>query len=140
MVVAISALAFVYSEHSSTTNSTASSSCTAIQVISYFDRPSPLRYSAIGSPGASPMNESSLGGSWNFTASISSNSVNRGETILLTTSLTNIGQNETISNYVEPYINPAVYTLNGTSMGVGFTSGHISEHDNFEWADNFPTG
>jgi hypothetical protein len=52
----------------------------------------------------------------NFTASISSNSVNRGETILLTTSLTNIGQNETISNFVEPYINPVVYAMNGTQV------------------------
>ncbi len=116
MVVAISAFALVYSEHSSTTTSAASTTCTAIPAISYMYCPTPLRISAIGSPGASPNNESSSGGSWNFTASISSNSVSRGETILLETSLTNIGQNETIPNFVEPYINPAVFTMNGTQV------------------------
>jgi hypothetical protein len=115
MLAAIFAFAFAYSWGSPETHGTVVT-CTTIPAISYSYCPSPLRISATGSPGASPNNESTSGGSWNFTVSISSSSVNRGETILLDTSLTNIGQNETISNFVEPYVNPAVSTMNGTQV------------------------
>jgi len=58
----------------------------------------------------------STGGSWNFTATISSNSVPRGQSILLWANLTNIGPNVTFSEFVRPYINPEVYAANGTEV------------------------
>lgn len=53
-------------------------------------------------------------GAWNFTVSINATSVVRGQTIRLTASLTNAGGNETVSQLVQPYINPEVVAPNGT--------------------------
>ncbi len=91
--------------------------CTVIPAISYMYCGSPLRISADGEPGASPTGGGIPGdGSWNFTVSISSNSVTRGQTILLVANLTNIGPNTTIKEFVKPYINPGIYATNGTEV------------------------
>ena len=88
--------------------------CTTIPAISYLYCPSPLRISAVGSPAASPSRCPSPCGSWNFTVTISSNLVDRGQSILLIANLTNIGQNITFPRFVGPYINPTM-TLSGGS-------------------------
>ena len=101
----------------STSTSTTSTvrTCTDIPAISYVYCGGTLRISAVGTPGAGP-GAQSTGGSWNFTVSISSNSVVLGQTILLDANLTNIGPNMTFSEFVRPYINPAVYAANGTEV------------------------
>jgi hypothetical protein len=67
----------------------------------------PLRITAI----------SGTNGSWNFTASISRNSVSAGQSILLMTTLTNISEgNQTIKEFVLPFINPGVYDAKGTEI------------------------
>jgi hypothetical protein len=54
---------------------------------------------------------------WNFTVSISSSAVEQGLSVQLVARLTNISPtNQTIQNYVEPYINPEVYASNGTAI------------------------
>ena len=75
----------------------------------------PLRISAVWSPGAEP-GVQSTGGSWNFTVTISSNSVPLGQSILLWANLTNIGPSMTFGEFVRPYINPEVYAANGTEV------------------------
>ena len=88
--------------------------CTIIPAISYMICPSTLRISAVGTPGASPLACPSPCGSWNFTVTINSSSVIRGQTIELSAVLTNIAPNQTINSWIGPYINPSVYSSNGT--------------------------
>jgi len=90
--------------------------CTDIPAISFLYCGSPLRITAYGELGASPFGNWTYKGSWNFTVSINTNSVARGEPILLMASLTNIGPNQTIKEFVKPYINPAVHDANGTEV------------------------
>lgn len=55
---------------------------------------------------------------WNFTVSINSSSVEQGQSLQLVARLTNISPtNQTIQNYIEPYINPEVRASNGISNG-----------------------
>jgi hypothetical protein len=89
--------------------------CTDIPAISYMYCGGTLRISAVGTPGAGP-GVQSTGGSWNFTATISSNSVPSGQSILLWANLTNIGPSVTFSEFARPYINPEVYAANGTEV------------------------
>ena len=98
-----------------TTNSTAIT-CTTIPAISYLYCPSPLRISAYGEPGATPVGNWTYQGAWNFTVSISSNSDVRGQPIDLSANLTNIGSNITLKELVKPYINPVVHSANGTKV------------------------
>lgn len=64
-----------------------------------------------------PTRQTASNGDWNFTASINSSSVPLGQSIRLLTSLTNISPtNQTIAPYVEPLINPGVYSSNGTEV------------------------
>ena len=64
-----------------------------------------------------PLCTSIASGIWNFTVSINTNSPGQGQSVQLVAELTNIGStNETITNFVEPYINPEVYTTNGTAV------------------------
>ena len=64
-----------------------------------------------------PMRISATDGGWNFTVTISSNSVAHGESIRLVANLTNVGiSNKTINRFVKPYINPGVYATNGTEL------------------------
>ena len=55
-------------------------------------------------------------GEWNFTVSINSSSVARGHPIQLIASLTNIGPNETVKEFIQPFINPEVYAANGSEL------------------------
>ena len=56
-------------------------------------------------------------GEWNYTVMLNSTSVERGQTIHLVASLTKVGNgNITIDNFVEPFINPVVYSSNGTEL------------------------
>ena len=103
------------SQITSTSTTSTIRTCTDIPAISYMYCGGTLRISAIGTPGAAP-GVQSTGGSWNFTATISSNSVPRGQSILLWANLTNIGPNVTFSEFVRPYINPEVYAANGTEV------------------------
>lgn len=100
-----------------TSSTTTIRTCTAIPAISFMYCGSPLRISAYGEPGASPFGNSSYEGSWNFTVSISSNSVVQGQSIQLVADLTNVGpQNVTIKEFVKPFVNPAVYAIDGTIL------------------------
>jgi hypothetical protein len=90
--------------------------CTAVPAISYLYCPSPLRITAYGEPGATPVGNWTYQGTWNFTASISSDSVARGDQITLSANLTSIGSNFTVKQFVMPYINPGVYAANGTEV------------------------
>jgi hypothetical protein len=57
--------------------------------------------------------------SWNFTVSINSTWVTPNHPLLLEASLTNTdveGSNATISEFIEPFINPEVYNTNGTIL------------------------
>ena len=56
------------------------------------------------------------GGVGTLAVTISSNSVTRGQTILLVADLTNIGPNMTFNQFVRPYINPSVIAENGTEV------------------------
>ena len=100
VVVGALALAEAYNipplQHTLTSSTTRT--CTVIPAISFLYCGSPLRISAYGTPGASPF--LSGDGSWNFTVSISSNSVARGESVLLVAYLTNIGLNQTIKEFI----------------------------------------
>ncbi len=124
IVLAGAAGVILVASHSSPNTSATSTSatstlltCTVIPAISYMYCGSPLRISADGEPGASPTGGGIPGdGSWNFTVSINSNSVTRGQTILLVANLTNIGPNTTIKEFVKPYINPGIYATNGTEV------------------------
>ncbi|MCL4518512.1 MAG: hypothetical protein M1587_04870 [Thaumarchaeota archaeon] len=93
-----------------------SMTCTTIPAISYLYCPSPLRISAVGSPGATPSGCPSPCGSWNFTVTINSNLVDRSQSILLTANLTNLGPNITFAKFVGPYINPTVTASNGMKV------------------------
>jgi len=124
-IVALFTLSTFLTSNRSTTSSSvtvtsqsqsAQVTCTAIAAISYEYCPNPLRISAVGSPGATPFNQSDIDGTWNFTVTISSNSVTRGETIILVANLTNVGQNITFDQFVRPYINPIVTAANGTEV------------------------
>jgi hypothetical protein len=90
--------------------------CTVIPNLSYMFCGGPTRISASGEVGSGP-GQSSAGGDWNFTVTINSDSLIRGQNIRLVANLTNIGQNISFSNgFVEPYINPGVYATNGTEV------------------------
>ncbi len=58
------------------------------------------------------------GGAWNYTVTVNSTSVERGQTIQLVARLTNCENcgNITIGNFVEPFIDPVVYSTNGTML------------------------
>jgi len=68
----------------------------------------PLRISAVSETN---------GETWNYTASISTDSVAAGQPILLVASLTNIaGEDQTVKEFVKPFINPGVYDTKGTEV------------------------
>jgi hypothetical protein len=105
------------SGHDAASTSTTTRTCTGIPAISYLYCGGQLRISAEGTPGATPYFENVTQGSWNFTASISSNSVTAGGQIKLWANITNIsGQNETFKLFVKPYVNPTVSAANGTEV------------------------
>lgn len=57
------------------------------------------------------------GPQWNFTVYIDTNSPKQGQPIQLVATLTNIASaNQTVTDFVDPYINPGVYTSNGTEV------------------------
>jgi hypothetical protein len=61
--------------------------------------------------------QSAISLDWRFTATINATSVHLGQSILLTTKLTNMSpSNQTIAPYVNPIINPGVYASNGTEV------------------------
>lgn len=91
--------------------------CTDIPALSYIYCGDPLRISSVWTVGAAP-GVQPVKGSWNFTVTISSNSVALGQTILLWANLTNIGPNVTFNQFVRPYINAQVYAANGTEVWV----------------------
>ena len=66
---------------------------------------------------AFPLRQTVSNSEWNFTASINVTSVHLGQSLVLTTELTNTSPyNQTISPYVNPYIDPGVYESNGTQV------------------------
>jgi hypothetical protein len=99
-----------------TSSTGASRTCTGIPAISFEYCPSTLRISAYGEPGASPYGNSTYDGSWNFTVTISSNYVARGEPIMLTANITNTGRDFRFKTFVTPEFNPIVYAANGTQV------------------------
>ena len=137
------------------TNSTSSSSvreetnslvtCTAIAAISYMYCPTPLRISAVGTPGATPFGCPSPCGSWNFTVTINSSSVARGQDILFMANLTNYGPNQTFNRWIEPFINPSVSSSNGTGVwawdppAVTFANVTIASGETISQDVNIPT-
>src|SRR5690242_17626697 len=86
----------------STTGTSTSRTCTVIPNLSYMYCGGGLRISAVGEIGGG-VGQPPSGGEWNFTVTISSNQVARGQNILLVANLTNTGQNITIKGWVEPY-------------------------------------
>ena len=118
--------------------------CTAIGAISYMICPTTLRISAVGSPGATPFGCPSPCGSWNFTVTINSSSVVRGQTIELVANLTNIAPNQTINSWIVPYINPSVYSSNGTEVWAWYPPQHyenmtIASGETFSQDVSIPT-
>ena len=116
-------LHFVVSSKQTTSSSSSvqietvtTATCTNIPAISYLYCPSPLRISAVGIPGATPSGCPAPCGSWNFTATINSTSVARGQSILLWANLTNLGPNETFGQWIGPYINPKVADSSGVKL------------------------
>lgn len=97
-------------------NTETQATCTTVPAISYLYCPSPLRISAVGSPGATPFSCPAPCGSWNFTATINSTSVVKGQSILLWANLTNLGPNETFNQWIGPYINPMVTNSAGVQV------------------------
>lgn len=64
-----------------------------------------------------PVQLSVSGSGWNFTAGIGSSSVEVGYPIQLMASLTNVSpSNQTITPFVGPYINPSIWSSNGTEI------------------------
>jgi hypothetical protein len=64
-----------------------------------------------------PLRISGTNGPWNFTVTISTDSVTLGQSILLDANLTNTaGTNQTVNDWVVPFINPGVYSPNGTQL------------------------
>ncbi len=116
VIVLIVAASFaVESRYTGPSNGTIQT-CTNIPAISFLYCGSPQRISAYGTPGATPTGGSTTEGSWNFTATINSTSVRAGGTILLSASLTNIGPNVTIRDFVQPYFNPYVNSSGGKQV------------------------
>jgi len=89
------------------TGTSTTRTCTDIPNLSYMYCGGSLRISAVGQAG---------GGTWNFTATVSSDVAVQGQTVQLVANLTNIGQNITLGEWVEPYINPSVNSANGTQV------------------------
>lgn len=90
-----------------TTETTTTRTCTAIPNLSYTYCGGSLRISAVGQAN---------GSGWNYTVTISSDDVAQGQTVQLVANLTNLGQNVTFGDWVAPYINPSVNTMNGTQV------------------------
>lgn len=105
----------ITNESETTSSTTTTRTCIDIPAISYLYCGGTLRISAVGTPGAEPGVQSNAG-TWNFTVTISSDSVTLGQSILLWANLTNIGPDMTFSEFVRPYINPEVYAANGTEV------------------------
>ena len=91
----------------SITGTSTARTCTDIPNLSYMYCGGSLRISAVGQAD---------GGTWNLTATVSSDVAVQEQTVQLVANLTNIGQNITLGEWVEPYINPSVNSANGTQV------------------------
>lgn len=73
--------------------------------------------SVVTTTNGGPISVSATAGEWKFAASLNSTSVEQGHHMLLWANLTNLAStNQTVKNFVEPFVNPVITVRNGTSV------------------------